>query len=233
MAKKRSKRYNAAAANVPTGIVDVAEAVKVLKSYPKAKFDETVEVSFYLGIDPKQSNQLVRGTVSLPHGTGKDVRVVVFCRGEEAKTAEEAGADFVGAEDLINKVAGGWVDFDVVIAHPNIMKDISKLGKVLGPRGLMPSPKVGTVTQDIGKAVKEVKKGKVEFRSDRTAGVNVACGKISFTEDKLTDNIKTVIRTIIDSKPSAAKGTYIRGIAVSTTMGPGVAIDSHSVANVK
>ncbi len=225
MAKERSKRYKAAVAVVENKRLKIEEAVKTIKKYPPVKFDESVELSFQLGIDPKQSNQVVRGTVSLPHGTGKKVKVLVFCRGEEAKEAEESGADYVGSEELINKVAGGWIDFDVVIAHPNIMKEISKLGKVLGPRGLMPSPKVGTVTQNIGKAVSEVKKGKIEFKSDRSGGLHLACGKISFQEEKLVENVKVVIKTIIDHKPSGSKGMYLRNVALSTTMGPGISLD--------
>lgn len=229
MTQKKSKRYRQAAETITDAAITLEEAIRALKQYPKAKFDESVELNFLLGIDPKQSNQMVRGTVNLPHGTGKKVRVLVFCRGEEARAAEEAGADYVGSDELINKVAGGWTDFDVVVAHPSMMKDISKLGKVLGPRGLMPSPKVGTVTQDLAKAVAEVKKGKVEFKSDRTAGVHLACGKISFDESKLIENIKTVIKTVIDYKPQTAKGTYVKNIAVSTTMGPGILVDMNSV----
>jgi large subunit ribosomal protein L1 len=229
MTQKKSKRYRQAAEMVGDSPISLEEAIHSLKQYPKAKFDESVELNFLLGIDPKQSNQMVRGTVNLPHGTGKKVRVLVFCRGEEARAAEEAGADYVGSDELINKVAGGWTDFDVVVAHPTMMKDISKLGKVLGPRGLMPSPKVGTVAQDLAKAVGDVKKGKVEFKSDRTAGVHIACGKISFDEAKLVENIKTVIKTVIDYKPQTAKGTYVKNIAVSTTMGPGILVDMSSV----
>jgi len=213
--------------------MNIEDAIKALKAFPKAKFDESVEVNFQLGIDPKQSTQIVRGTVSLPHGTGKAVKVLVFCRGEETKKAEEAGADYVGADELINKVAGGWTDFDVVVAHPTIMKDISKLGKVLGPRGLMPSPKVGTVTADIAKAVAEVKKGKIEFKSNKTAGLNLSCGKISFSEDKIVENVRTVIKTIVENRPSSAKGTYIKSVALSTTMSPGILIDNRSLSTVK
>jgi len=229
MTQKRSKRYKQSEELVTEGPVTLADAIKVVKEFGKAKFDESVEVNFHLGVDPKQSNQVVRGTVNLPHGTGRDVRVLVFCRGEESRAAEEAGADHVGADELINKVAGGWTEFDVVVAHPSMMKDISKLGKVLGPRGLMPSPKVGTVTNDLAKAVSEVKKGKVEFKSDRTAGLHLACGKISFDDAKLIDNIKAVIKTVVDYRPQTAKGTYIKNIAISTTMGPGVQVDLGSV----
>ncbi|MBU1862377.1 MAG: 50S ribosomal protein L1 [Candidatus Omnitrophica bacterium] len=233
MTRKSSKRYQEAAKQVSEEAVSVQEAVKILKAFPSAKFDESIEVSFQLGIDPKQSAQVVRGTVSLPHGTGKSVKVLVFCRGEAEREAQEAGADYVGADELINKVAGGWTDFDVVVAHPNVMKEISKLGKILGPRGLMPSPKVGTVTQDVGKAVREVKKGKIEFKSDKTGGLHVACGKVSFAEEKLVDNIKIVIKTILDNKPSSAKGTYIHNVAVSTSMGPGVAVNVHTMVEKK
>jgi large subunit ribosomal protein L1 len=229
MTQKRSKRYRTAAEMAGDTAMALEDAVKTLKQYPKTKFDESVELNFLLGVDPKQSNQVVRGTVNLPHGTGKKVKVLVFCKGEEARAAEEAGADYVGSDELINKVAGGWTDFDVVVAHPSMMKDISKLGKVLGPRGLMPSPKVGTVTQDLAKAVSEVKKGKVEFKSDRTAGLHIACGKISFDEAKLIENIKAVIKTVVDYKPQTAKGTYVKSIAVSTSMGPGIPVDLSSV----
>ena len=229
MTQKRSKRYTEAISKIEDVPMTLADAVKTIKAYPNTKFDESIEVNFHLGIDPKQSNQIVRGTVNLPHGTGKKVRVLVFCRGEEARAAEEAGADYVGADELINKVAGGWIDFDVVVAHPGMMKDISKLGRVLGPRGLMPSPKVGTVTQDLAKAVTEVKKGKVEFKSDRTAGLHLACGKVSFDESKIMENIRTVFKTILDYKPQTAKGTYLKNIAISTSMGPGIEIDMNSV----
>ncbi len=229
MAKKRSKRYKKAVDVIEAQECTLQNAIEAIKKYPKAKFDESVELNFKLGIDPKQSNQIVRGTVSLPHGTGKKVKVIVFCRGEEARQAEDAGADYVGSEDLITKVAGGWIDFDVVIAHPNMMKELSKLGKVLGPRGLMPSPKVGTVTQDIGKAVKEVKKGKIEFKSDRTAGLHLSCGKVSFSEENIVANIRTVVKTIIDHRPSGAKGTYIKSIAIATSMGPGMYLDINSI----
>jgi large subunit ribosomal protein L1 len=229
MAKKPSKRYQQAKKLVPERSVTVEEAIGTIKQFPPVKFDETVELNFQLGVDPKQSNQAVRGTVSLPHGTGKSVKVLVFCRGEESKEAEASGADYIGSDELIDKVAKGWTDFDVVIAHPNVMKDISKLGKVLGPRGLMPSPKVGTVTQDIGKAVAEVKKGKIEFKSDKTGGLHVPCGKLSFTKEALVLNTKTILKMIIDHKPPAAKGTYLKSITISTTMGPGISIDNKSV----
>lgn len=225
MAKTKSKRYKEALKGIEGKRLPIEEAVQTIKKFPSAKFDESIELNFQLGIDPKQSTQVVRGTVSLPHGTGKTVKVLVFCSGEEARQAQEAGADYVGAEELINKVAGGWIDFDVVVAHPGVMKEISKLGKILGPRGLMPSPKVGTVTQDIGKAVREVKKGKIEFKSDKSAGLHLACGKLSFPEEKLVENIKTVIKTIVDHKPSGAKGIYLKSVALSTTMGPGIRVD--------
>lgn len=231
MGKKRSRRYQEALKLIDSSkkMFTLSEALDTIKQFPTAKFDESVEVNFKLGIDPKQSTQIVRGTVSLPHGTGKSVKVLVFCRGEAAKDAEAAGADIIGADELVTKVAGGWTDFDVVIAHPDMMKDVGKLGKVLGPRGLMPSPKVGTVTQDIGRAVKEVKKGKIEFKSDKTAGLHLSCGKISFAKEKLEDNIKMVVKTIVDHKPSSAKGTYLKHVAVSTTMGPGLELDVSSL----
>ncbi|MCK4519098.1 MAG: 50S ribosomal protein L1, partial [Candidatus Omnitrophica bacterium] len=201
------------------------EAVSTLKKIPQAKFDETVELSFNLHIDPKQSDQLVRGTVILPHGTGKNVRVLVFCKGEDVKTAEAAEADFVGSDELIKKINGGWLDFDVVVATPEMMRDISKLGKVLGPRGLMPSPKAGTVTKDIEKAVKELKGGKIEFKNSKNGNIYLAIGKISFDEAALVDNAGCVIDIIKKSKPAVVKGAFIKGIFLATTMGCGLKIE--------
>ncbi len=198
------------------------EAVKVLKQYPKAQFDESVELSFQLGINIKQSEGMIRGTVSLPHGTGRKVKVLCFCKGEGANDAKAAGADYVGAEDLIEKIQGGWLDFDVVVAHPDMMRDISKLGRVLGPKGLMPSPKTGTVTISVGKAVQEVKKGKIEIKSDKTGGLHVACGKLSFSLEALVENIKAVVKTVVDAKPASAKGDYLRSASIATTQGPGL-----------
>ncbi|MCK5306541.1 MAG: 50S ribosomal protein L1 [Candidatus Omnitrophica bacterium] len=200
------------------------EAVSTLKKFPQAKFDETVELSFNLHIDPKQSDQLVRGTVILPHGTGKSVRVLVFCKGEDVKKAEAAEADFVGSDELIKKINGGWMDFDVIVATPEMMRDISKLGRVLGPRGLMPSPKAGTVTKDIEKAVKELKGGKIEFKNSKNGNIYLAIGKISFDEAALADNAGCVIEIIKKSKPAVVKGVFIKGIFLATTMGCGLKI---------
>ncbi|MFA6079456.1 MAG: 50S ribosomal protein L1 [Candidatus Omnitrophota bacterium] len=202
------------------------EALAILKKMPKLKFDETVEVSAKLTVDPKQSqNAAIRGTVALPHGTGKSVRVAVFCKGEEEKKAKAAGADFVGSDELIAKVQGGWVDFDVAIATPEMMKDMAKLGKVLGPRGLMPNPKSGTVTLDTAKTLKEVKAGKIEFKMDKQAGVHAPVGKISFAEDALRDNAATLIDAIMSSNQHGMKGQHVKSIYISTTMGPGLKLD--------
>jgi len=200
------------------------DAVVNMEKFPKVKFDETVELHFNLSIDPKASEQAVRGTVVLPHGLGRDVKVIVFCKGELAKKAEAAGADLVGAEDLIDKVAKGFLDFDVVIAAPDMMKDLSKLGKVLGPRGLMPTPKAGTVTTDIEKAIKEVKAGKVEFKSDKQAGIHIGVGKRSFPAEKILANANHVIEAINHSKSSAVKGSLVKSLFLTTTMGPGLRI---------
>jgi large subunit ribosomal protein L1 len=201
------------------------EAVAIIKKFPKLKFDESLELSFNLNIDSKQSDQLVRGTLILPHGTGKETKVLVFCKGEDVKTAKDAGADYIGSDDLVQKISGGWLDFDAVVATPDMMKDISKLGKVLGPRGLMPSPKAGTVTKDISKAVKELKSGKVEFKTAKDGNVYLAIGKDSFEEKALVENARLVIDTIKKSRPVAVKGTYIKSIYISTTMGGGIKLN--------
>jgi large subunit ribosomal protein L1 len=201
------------------------EAVSIIKKFPKLKFDESLELSFNLNIDSKQSDQLVRGTLILPHGTGKETKVLVFCKGEDVKTAKDVGADYVGSDDLVQKISGGWLDFDAVVATPDMMKDISKLGKVLGPRGLMPSPKAGTVTKDISKAVKELKSGKVEFKTGKDGNVYLAIGKVSFEEKALVENARLVIDTIKKSRPVAVKGTYIKSIYISTTMGAGIQLN--------
>lgn len=202
------------------------EIVFILKKAHKVKFDESVDLSFHLGVDAKHSEQMVRGNVVLPHGIGKDVRVAVFCKGEESNAAKEANADFVGGQDLIDKVNTGWLDFDVAIATPEIMRDLAKLGKILGPRGLMPSPRAGTVTKDVGKAVKEAKAGKVEFKMDKLAGIHVSIGKLSFADEAIVENAKTVIDAVHKAKPQTAKGQYIKDIYVSSTMGPGLRLDS-------
>ena len=202
------------------------DAISVLKKTPKLKFDETVEVAFDLTIDPKDTQATpVRGSVALPHGTGKKVRVVVFAKGEEERKAREAGADFVGAEDLAAKIQGGWTDFDVAIATPDLMKDIARLGKVLGPRGLMPNPKSGTVTMDTAKTIKEVKAGKIEFKMDKQAGVHAPVGKLSFTEDALYNNALSLIDAVMTSNPHGPKGAHVKSLYISTTMGPGLKLD--------
>jgi large subunit ribosomal protein L1 len=205
---------------------NLKDAVSVLKKQPKLKFDETVEISAKLNVDPKDSQSAsIRGTVVLPHGTGRKVRVAVFCKGEEEARARSAGAEFVGAEDLIAKVQGGFVDFDVAVATPDMMKDMAKLGKILGPRGLMPNPKSGTVTQDTAKTVKEVKAGKIEFKMDKQAGIHVSCGKLSFTEEAICANANVLIDAIAGSNHHGPKGQHIKSLYISTTMGPGLRLD--------
>jgi large subunit ribosomal protein L1 len=208
----------------------IEEAVGLVKKVKYANFDETVEVALRLGVNPKHADQMVRGTVVLPHGLGKSRRVLVIASGEKIKEAEEAGADLVGGEEYVEQIQQGFMEFDTVIATPDMMKSVGKLGRILGPRGLMPNPKTGTVTFEVGKAVKEVKAGKVEFRVDKTAIVHAPVGKVSFAEDKLTDNVKTLVESVIKAKPAAAKGKYIKSMAVSSTMGPGVRIDLTSIA---
>ncbi len=201
------------------------DAVKLLKEVSFAKFDETVELAVNLGVDPKKSDQMVRGSVLLPHGTGKSVKVLVFAKGEKEKEAREAGADYVGAEDLVEKIQAGWLDFDKVVATPDVMGMVGKLGKILGPRGLMPNPKTGTVTFDVAKAVKELKAGKVEYMVDKAGIVHVPVGKISFENDKIIENIRTVINSILKAKPATSKGKYLKKVSLSSTMGPGIKLD--------
>jgi large subunit ribosomal protein L1 len=204
---------------------ELSAAVGLLKQLPPVKFDEGVELSVSLGIDPKKTDQAVRGTVTLPHGTGKTRRVVVFCKGEQELAAKQAGAEFVGAAELIDKIQQGWMDFDVAIATPDMMKDVSRLGKILGPRGLMPNPKAGTVSADVAKAVTEVKGGRVEFKMDKLANLHVGVGKLSFAADRLVENTRSVIEAVMRSKPAALKGQYIRRAVISSTMSPGVPVD--------
>ncbi|HUF85527.1 MAG TPA: 50S ribosomal protein L1 [Acidimicrobiia bacterium] len=208
----------------------VEEAFELIEQFPTRSFDETVEVAWRLGIDPRKADQMIRGTVSLPHGTGKSVRVAVFAEGDQARAAEEAGADVVGGDDLVGRVEGGFLDFDVAIATPDLMGKVGKLGRVLGPRCLMPNPKTGTVTPDIRKAVEEFKAGKVEYRTDRHGNVHVPIGKTSFDASTLAANYQAVLDEILRSKPAASKGRYIKGVSVSTTMGPGINIDPASTA---
>jgi large subunit ribosomal protein L1 len=207
----------------------VEEAVSLLQRVKFAKFDETVELAINLGVDPKHADQMVRGTVVLPHGLGRSLRVLVIAGGEKVKEAEAAGADFVGGEELVKKIQDGWLDFDAVIATPDMMKSVGKLGKLLGPRGLMPNPKTGTVTFDVGKAVSETKAGKVEFRVDKTGIIHSPVGKMSFEAAKLVENTRTLIGAVVRAKPPAAKGRYVKKITLSSTMGPGIVIDPASV----
>ena len=230
MASKPGKKYTAAQKQVETRDYPLDQAVTLLQKIKFAKFDETVEVHMRLGVDPKHADQMVRGTVVLPHGLGKSKKVLVIASGEKVREAEAAGADFVGGEDMVEKIQKeNWTDFDAVIATPDMMKSVGRLGKVLGPRGLMPNPKTGTVTFDVAAAVKETKAGKVEFRTDKTALVHVPVGKISFAPEKLVENAATVITSVIKAKPTVAKGKYIKGCYLSSTMGPGVPIDTSAV----
>ncbi|GBE05322.1 50S ribosomal protein L1 [bacterium BMS3Abin10] len=201
------------------------EAIDMIKELSYAKFDETVDMAVNLGVDPKKSDQMIRGTVVLPHGRGKKIRVVVFAKGEKIKEATDAGADYVGAEDLVEKIKGGWLEFDKAVSTPDLMGMVSKLGKVLGPRGLMPNPKTGTVSFDVGKAVKDIAAGKVDYRTEKAGVVHVPIGKVSFDSQKLMDNARAVLASIMKAKPSASKGKYLKKLSVSSTMGAGVAVD--------
>lgn len=221
--RKRSKRYlESLKAFDPSKSYALSEAVKILKRFAPVKCDESVTLDFQLGIRPDQPNEAVRGTAALPHGSGKKMRVLCFAKGEAQRAAEEAGADYVGAEEYMKKIEGGWLDFDAVVAHPDMMREISKLGKILGPRGLMPTPKTGTVTPDVRKAVKEIKSGRVEFKSDKTGGLHVLCGKRSFTEDALLSNATVVIKAVTEMKPPAAKGDYFKRASLSASQSPGI-----------
>jgi len=221
---RNGKKYRAVTEKVEDKVYDLPEAVDFIKSNPTASFNETFELAFRLGVDPSKSDQTVRGTVNLPHGSGKKIRVAVFASGAAADAAREAGADIVGSEDLIEKVSGGWLEFDVAIATPEAMKEVRKLGKMLGPRGLMPNPKTGTVTDDTAQAVQASKAGRVEFRMDRHGNLHVPCGKLSFGADQLLENAQAVIASVIESKPSATKGDYIKKFSVSSTMGVGLQV---------
>jgi len=231
--KRVSKRYDASTAKVePDKQYTLDEAVAILKQMPAAKFDESVDLSFRLGVDPKHADQMVRGAVVLPNGIGKNVRVAVFAKGEKEREAREAGADVIGAEDLVEKVQGGAIEFDTAIATPDLMGQVGRLGKVLGPRGLMPNPKLGTVTFDVARAVREAKAGKVEFRVDKAGNIHAPVGKRSFPTEKLVANAMALIDAIMRAKPAAAKGTYLRTMTVSATMSPGVKLDTQHIANL-
>ncbi len=227
MSRTGGKNIEKARAEVKDHAYQLKDAVELLQKVKFAKFDETVDLTLRLGVDPKHADQMVRGTVVLPHGLGKSKKVLVIATGEKVREAEAAGADYVGGEDMVEKIQKeNWTDYDAVISTPDMMKSVGRLGKVLGPRGLMPNPKTGTVTMDVAKAISEVKAGKVEFRTDKTALVHVPVGKISFTPDKLVDNASTVITNVVKAKPAAAKGKYIKACYISSTMGPGVSIDT-------
>lgn len=223
---KRGKAYQDAAKQIERGrLYDPAEAVKLVKETAKAKFDETIEVHVKLGVDPRHADQQVRGTVSLPHGTGKTRRVLVFAKGPKLAEAEAAGADYFGGEELAERIQGGWFDFDVAVATPDMMGVVGKLGKILGPRGLMPNPKSGTVTMDIERTISELKAGRIEYRVDKTAIVHVPIGRVSFEEEKLMENITTFVEALVKSKPAAAKGQYMRSVSIASTMGPGIKVN--------
>jgi large subunit ribosomal protein L1 len=226
MAKKGKKYQDAVKLVDRTKVYEVEEAIELIKKMSTAKFDESVEVAARLGVDPKKADQQIRGAVVLPHGTGKTQRVLVFAKGEKAKEAEAAGADYVGDADYINKINQGWFEFDVIVATPDMMGEVGKLGRVLGPKGLMPNPKTGTVTFDVTKAVNEIKAGKVEYRVDKAGNIHVPIGKISFETPKLIENFETIIETLVKAKPAAAKGTYMKNIALASTMSPGVKVNS-------
>ena len=224
--KKHGKKYRAALEKIePARKYTLDDAVKKLKEIAFAKFDETVELTMWLGVDPRKADQLVRGTIVLPHGLGRSKSVLVIAQGDKIKEAEEAGADFVGGEDMVTKIKGGWLEFDAVIATPDMMRLVGGLGKVLGPRGLMPNPKTGTVTFDVAKAIKETKGGKVEFRVDKAGIVHCGIGKVDFDATKLAENAHAIINAVIKAKPAAAKGKYVRSVTICSTMGPGVALD--------
>jgi large subunit ribosomal protein L1 len=227
---KHSKRYNNNFDKVDRDkSYSLNEAAEMIVAFKNPKFDESIELAINLGVDPKHADQLVRGTVALPNGVGKDVKVLVFARDDLAEAARGAGADFVGAEDMLEKVKGGWTDIDVVVAAPDMMAEVGKLGKVLGPRGLMPNPKIGTVTRDIAKAVSEVKAGRIEFRVEKNGIVHNGVGKVSFSKEKIIENIEVFINAIRKARPQAAKGIYMKKITVSTTMGPGIKLDKTSI----
>ncbi len=222
---KHGRKYQEAAAKIEERPYELAEAVELAKENATAKFDETMEMALRLGVDPRHADQMVRGTLVLPHGTGRELRVLVFAQGEKAKEAEDAGADYVGAEDLAKKIEGGWVDFDSVVSTPDMMKVAGKLGRVLGPRGMMPNPKTGTVTFDLAEAIGQIKAGRIEFRVEKTGIIHAPFGKASFPSEQLIENAAALIGAVLRARPSAAKGKYVKSAVISTTMGPGIRLD--------
>jgi len=231
---KHGKKYRAAATQVEKSrLYSPHEAIDLLKKISYSAFDGTVEVHMHLGVDPRHADQMVRGTAVLPHGTGRTVRVLVFAQGDKAREAEDAGADYVGAQDLIQRIEGGWLDFDVAVATPDMMGQVGRLGRILGPRGLMPNPRSGTVTLDVGRTVRDVKGGRVEFRVDRTALVHVPIGKVSFEDHRLLENLSTLMDAIAAAKPSGAKGTYIRSVHLAATMSPGIRLDPTATQSLR
>jgi large subunit ribosomal protein L1 len=230
---RHGKKYDAARKQVPEQALTLADAIPLAQRIKYSRFDETVEVAMRLGVDPKHADQMVRGTVVLPHGLGKSKKVLAIAGGEKQKEAEAAGADVVGGEELVEKIQGGWMDFEAVVATPDMMRAVGRLGKVLGPRGLMPNPKTGTVTTDIGTAVREIKAGKVEFRVDKTGIIHAPIGKTSFPSESLVANALALVESVVKAKPSAAKGKFVRSVTVSSTMGPGIAIDTTSIDAAK
>jgi len=228
--KKASKRHQKRLSLVDSSkLYGLQEAVQILKKIESPKLDETISVDFQLGIRPDQSDEMVRGTVALPHGSGKKLKVICICKGEAAREAQAEGADVVGAEELIQKIQGGWLEFDAVVAHPDMMRELSKLGRILGPKGLMPSPKAGTVTPNVGRAVKELKAGRIEFKSDKTGGLHAVSGRLSFSEQALLENAQVLIRAVRDAKPATSKGDYFKRIVIAPTQGPGIRLATSTV----
>src|SRR5690625_2114241 len=233
MMDKKSKKQQEALKSIDrTKEYGLEEALKLVKEDATAKFDETVEVAYRLCVDPKKADQNLRGAIVLPHGTGKTQTVLVFAKGEKAQEAEAAGADFVGSDDLIEKINGGWLDFDVIVATPDMMAEVGKLGRIMGPKGLMPNPKTGTVTFEVEKAVNEIKAGKVEYRVDKASNLHVPIGKISFDEEQLVENFNAIAETVAKIKPQTSKGTYVRNVSVTSTMGPGIKVDYTKFASI-
>ncbi len=226
------KKMNASAPKIEPRLYSLREAVELVKQAAYAKFDETVDVALRLGVDPKRADQMVRGTTLLPHGTGKKLRVLVFAKGEKEQEAKAAGADFVGADDLIEKIKGGWMEFDQAVATPDLMASVGKLGKILGPRGLMPNPKTGTVTFEVGKAIAEIRKGRVEYKVEKAGIIHVSVGKVSFEVDRLYENALTVLESVMRAKPASSKGKYLKSATISSTMGPGIRLDPVAIGKM-